>query len=74
MNTLAQRLNRGTHDFRTVESMAKGAQRDALLGDGYKYRVIRWNDTGTKCESIAFYKTASGAKKMATKANGNSAI
>jgi hypothetical protein len=52
--------------------MAQGAQRDALLGDGYKYRVIRWNDAGTQCESIAFYKTAIGAKKMAAKANSNS--
>jgi hypothetical protein len=61
------------YDVRTVESMAQGARRDALLGAGYRYRVIRWNDAGTQCESIAFYKTASGAKKMAAKADSNSA-
>lgn len=55
------------YTYNTIESMADGIKKDALISSGYKYRVSHW--VGNETEAVAYYKTVSGARKRAEREN-----
>lgn len=59
----------GRHDVRTTDSLGYSPLRDARIASGYMYRVIRWTPDGSGCETIAYYKTAQGARNRARAEN-----